>query len=139
MPEAGSDSPNRLLAAELGTMITKSPPKTNEWVLAYLSSKDGDWDQDKMAKDGREVAEVLNQQRLQEVMRKAHDLEPESRAQIANEIAGVVDSIREAKQQEQNETAARTDFEKQRAEYERKLEKLQKTVNYWREQATRNR
>ena len=128
--------PNKLLSAELGTMIVKKPPAVTEWVLAFLNDRDPkNWGAEKMTSDAREIAETLSQQRFESIVEKAKDLDDEGKREIAPDVSEIIELLKKQKREEAFGASKVDKLQTQTAELEKQIEKLHKTVTYWRRQA----
>jgi hypothetical protein len=128
--------PNTLLAAQLGTLLVQRPPALAEVVRACLSEPE-------ILKNPRktfptlseDVAQALNTQRFRSLADAAQECSYEQKVEMSQEAAQVitafVDDTRSA-------TSVRDEvlhLKRELQERDQKIDKLHKTVKYWRHQA----
>ncbi len=140
--------PNILLSAQLGTLLVRRPPKLAEIVAAYfrspeLAQSDAAQVFSSLSEDS---AEVLNNERFRNLVRESEGIPDAQRNDVIEKTTDALEELLDEKRQIEKDRKKVEELhhqiseqeQKQRnhvSELERKIEKLQKTVKYWRAQA----
>jgi hypothetical protein len=140
--------PNQLLAAQLATLLVRRPPMLTEIVAAYFKNPEL---KDKDASHvfpsiGEDEAAVLNDERFRGIVRELQKADQSIGTNAADQVSELLTELIQEKRQmeaQRGEMAAlrkqlaalEEKREEQTSEMETKIEKLQKTLNYWRSQA----
>jgi predicted nucleic acid-binding protein len=140
--------PNRLLSAQLGTLLAQRPPALVDVVGAYFRSPELANANAKEVFFGlsESTARVLNSERFRSLVQSADQCPAEARLDIAGEAADLLADLMAERRamEEEREVAARLrqdnmdlqqSYEAQLAELRKKVSKLQSTVGYWRSEA----
>jgi hypothetical protein len=134
----GERFPNQLLAAQLGTLLVNRPPELADIVAACLRNPSLlDRDVLEAFPQADRTARALNSDRLRRIIREGTGLSESDQAAVAKQTA---DLLRETERAQGQASEAKTEqqrLKEQLAAAEQRLEKLQRTVVYWREQARR--
>jgi hypothetical protein len=132
--------PNQLLSAQLGTLIVQKPPEMNDLIRSFLA------DPSLLKKDPRKLgpqmadaARLLNASRLNEIIDRSQVLDEDKKNIVATEMAKLMDEISTIERRQYFKTrdesmAALEAIIKQR---DAKIDKLQRTVHFWRYQANK--
>jgi hypothetical protein len=124
--------PNKLLAAQLGILIMKRPVEMDEMVASFLREPSALQNPENIPnKDAREMAKILNQQRLAQIVDKAQSLPNKEKERLSKDIAEL---LKESRQIEQDKYYG-SEVEQRLMLQERKINKLERRVHYWKEQA----
>jgi hypothetical protein len=149
VPLADADKfPNQLLSAQLATLLVQRPPTLTEIVAAYfrnpkLTDKDASH---VFPSIGEDEATVLNDERFRSIVRESKNAGHLIGMQAADQVSELLkEQIQERRRMEvQKEeiadlrkrlSAIEEERAEQTSELKGKIEKLQKTINYWRSQA----
>ena len=128
--------PNSLLSAQLGTLLVQRPPDLAEVVRACLNDPE-------ILKDPRktfptlseDVAKTLNDERFLKLARAANEITDDQKVEISADVAKAVDEITGEKRAESSLRDEIEALKQQLEAKEQKIDKLNKTVAYWRQQA----
>jgi hypothetical protein len=134
--------PNRLLAAQLGMLLVKRPPKVVEIAGAFLREPGAV----ELLKSGqvstmtKKTAAVLSEDRFKGVMQHAEELDDAAKEAVAGQIATVMNDIVSREHEEYYKSLSLSSQlkEKERllTEQTKKLDKAKNEVGYWRGQAS---
>ncbi len=139
--------PNQLLNAQLGTLLVQRPPELSEIVGAYFRNPD-------LAKQdaahvfwglSEDKATALNNDRFKKIVTEFGDSDRQGGPEIAAQAAVILSELHDEKrlieEERRQETVKRADLlrrgearEERVAQLEAKIDKLQKSVKYWRAQ-----
>jgi len=126
--------PNKLLAAGLGTIMVGRPPQVVEMLRAFLEDPSLLESPDRiLSESGREIAIALNSERFREVAELYPDLPDSQKLDTARRIADILESDRRVHSGRFHKD--RIDQSDRLSEKDREIEKLRRTVRYWRSQA----
>ena len=134
--------PNRLLGAQLGTLLVKRPLQSDDVIESLLNS--GSVERSKrMPREIQDIATVLNSQRFSGAIGRIQSVPPEGRRDVIDLVASVVDELRQqAMTKSFNNRAEKQEIEQLKAELEaEKLRsaKLFKTNQYLKSQRAKRR
>jgi predicted alpha/beta hydrolase family esterase len=137
--------PNRLLGAQLGTLLVKRPLQANDAIESLLNSGSLSSPEraKRMPREIQDIATVLNSQRFSGTVGRIESLPPDEKREAVSLVASVVDELRQqtvtkafddrANKQEVERLKAELDDEKQRNA------KLAKTNQYLKSQRGKRR
>lgn len=128
--------PNQLLAAQLGTLLVRKPPDLTDLIAACLQNPDLlDRDILEAFPQAESAARALNAERLKAIIREGSSLSAAGKAAVAKETAELLGDAQRAQARAARAESEAATLKAQLAQREAKLEKLQRTVKYWRNQA----
>ena len=126
--------PNQILSAGLSSLLIKHPPDSIELLAKFLEDPSflvrGD---DFINRKTREMAKTLNQDRFKEVMANTASLDESTRKIAAQKIIEILEM--EKLQVRKTQADRYSQLRQTIREKESKIEKLTKTVRYWKQQA----
>ena len=133
------DFPNRLLAAQLGTLLVKRPPELAEIARAYfrnprLASEDP---RKVIADITDDAVRALSNQRFRQLVLNADELAPGERGHLAEMAAGMLEEVARSRESADSERKRANDAQAEIEKRDSTIEKLQRTVAYWRAQVRR--
>jgi hypothetical protein len=138
--------PNRLLSAQLGTLLVQRPPELAEIARAYFQNPALAKEEPKKAFPGisDNMARVLSSDRFKQTIAKSKDLPERERLEMAELTTPMLEEVERLSEQMQKTTEEAKQLQEELAtrdatitDRDAKIEKLQKTVAYFREQARR--
>jgi len=136
--------PNQLLSARLATLLVKRPPTMTEIARSYFQSPGQSHEDIKRDKLGAGTIErTLSLQRFEEIAASARLMDEPDRETTAKQVAHVIEQLDIAqKQQAFRMRNLQPELERlgtQNTELTQKIQKLNKTLKYWKQQAARQR
>ena len=134
--------PNQLLSAQLGTLLVRRPPELTEKIGAFLSDPSLlDPGRQTSNLKGTDMGLALSNERFREIVEMAPDLGDAQKDEVAERTAtifGELDRIARVEYFQNRGLDERlTDLERRLDKKDEQVEKLQRTVRYWRQQARR--
>jgi hypothetical protein len=139
--------PNRLLSAQLGSLLVRRPPEMTELVESFLTRPEfAGATHEHRSREAAETAAALSSDRFEGILKLGPTLDPIDREEAARQISAALQEIEQDKKEisyENRQLApelekTRSALEKQERavrDLEAKVEKLQKTLKYWKGQA----
>ena len=129
--------PNQLLHAQLGTLLVTRPPELAEIVGAYF--KDPGLASGNVravfGEMGETMARALSSQRFRDLVSTSKDLGDAQREKLTEEAAEILQRFVDETRRTKEITQEVEELRKEIDERDSKIEKLHRTVRYWREQA----
>jgi len=131
--------PNRLLSAQLGTLLVKRPPKLAEIVRAYFQNPSLAKREPTtvIANLNEDMARVLSSQRFRQFVAESETLTPGQRDELAAKAAGMLEELSKVKEQATADAHRVDELESELDDRETTIARLQRTLAYWRAQAKR--
>lgn len=131
--------PNRLLSAQLGTLLVKRPPQLAEIVRAYFQNPSLAKREPTtvIANLNEDMARVLNSQRFRQFVAESETLTPGQRDEFAAKAAGMLEELSKVKEQATADAHRVDELESELDDRETTIARLQRTLAYWRAQAKR--
>jgi hypothetical protein len=135
--------PNQLLSAHLGTLLVRRPPKLAEQVSAFLRDPSLPvTSPQELGSRGSTIAQALSGDRFKAIVDSSQKLPDSDKAVVAVEVARLLEQIAtEERDRYFRSRNIEAELERLREEVSRNdqhIEKLQRTVRYWKHQRPRN-
>lgn len=133
------DFPNRLLSAQLGTLLVKRPPELAEIVKAYFREPSlAKQDPSKVVANlSEDMARVLSNQRFGQLVRESEELTPEQREELAEQAAPILAELAKFREKADTDAKRADELKIELEKREAAIVRLQRTLAYWRAQARR--
>jgi len=128
--------PNKLIATGLSSMLVKRPPEAVAMLRCFLEdpslidSKSGF-----SSEIGKELAKALSSERFRKIAELSQGLPDEKKADVAEQINEILEEQGTADRKKYYESQSQQVIQEILARKDRKIEKLQNTVSYWRAEA----
>jgi hypothetical protein len=135
--------PNQLLTAQLGTLLTGRAIAATELVRAFLTDPSAaeQYAKGQFGPVAAEIATTLSSSRFQGIVEQTRDLETSAKEDIVNQIAAKFEEM-ETKQEAsyfENQAVQSEQLKAILDAKDKKIEKLQKTVKYFRQQTSKGK
>jgi hypothetical protein len=134
--------PNQLLSAQLGTLLVRKPPELAEEVGAFLSDPSLlSLDRERLRLKGSTIGYALSSDRFKAIVESAQGLSNSEKTIVATETARLLEEMargeRDSYFKSRNLEAELEQLKDEVKNKDQKIDKLQRTLTYWRQQRRR--
>jgi len=125
--------PNKLIAAGLSSMLVKRPPQAVGMLRCFLEDPSLiDSQSGLLSETRKELATALSSERFRNIVELSQELPNEKKAEVAEQINEILEEQRTADRKKYYESQSQQLIQEILAIKDRKIEKLQNTIGYWR-------
>jgi hypothetical protein len=134
-----TEFPNRLLSAQLGTLLVKRPPEMTEIIKAYLREPSiAKEDPRKTVADiSEDMARVLSSQRLHQLVTESAQLTPEQREELSRQTVAAFEELEQLRNKVDTDSKRADQLQSELEKRETTIARLNRTLAYWKSQAKR--
>jgi len=134
-----TEFPNRLLSAQLGTLLVKRPPEMTEIIKAYFREPSiAAEDPRKMVADiSEDMARVLSGQRLHQLVTESAQLTPEQREELSRQTVASFEELEQLRNRVDTDSKRADQLQSELEKRETTIARLNRTLAYWKSQAKR--